>query len=399
MKNGKLFVVLALLCNFGCSPSSKTKSTSTSTPRSVVAGIPRKSDTPIVDVRPSPIQTVEDTNSIRKEEDEAQKAIDRNRQDELRHHKVEMLASFAKEEDIYKLAKLEFQATRKLDFAWSLPKGSIDERLKGNTKEADRLAQLANEDCQAILKAFPGTLAAKDAKALMESQIPPKRPLPIDPDDIKAFPSIRYANLQRSVDLAFIENWDAPIQQIPATVIDKGAMMYVPYQSYRAGAYEFNVYGDPNNPACIEIGLNKTLLENVDARKHCLSFMALLFNDASDRCLIKYLNINKDLQKRGSLTFEVTPENAEDAYGCWWISVYDVSALDKSRASPKELQAITVPNQSSQSAGNAGSGAIQGPVVQSRPGTAVYVHGYMRKNGTYVQPYTRSAPGTGNGRK
>ena len=43
------------------------------------------------------------------------------------------------------------------------------------------------------------------------------------------------------------ERWATGLQQIPATVIDKGVMRNVPYQSYRCGEdYEVNVYGDPD---------------------------------------------------------------------------------------------------------------------------------------------------------
>jgi hypothetical protein len=50
----------------------------------------------------------------------------------------------------------------------------------------------------------------------------------------------------------------------------------------------------------------------------------------------------QDKQEREGLTFEVTPETAEDSYGGWWVSVYDVKELDAARATEEELKQITV---------------------------------------------------------
>jgi len=126
-----------------------------------------------------------------------------------------------------------------------------------------------------------------------------------------------------------------------------------------------------------------------------------LLPDAGDRCFLKSLNRNKDLQKRGGLTFEVTPETAEDAYGGWWVSVYDIAALDKSRASSTELANITVPKQAPDTSPG-GSETSWSPAQQAlaRPGgKSVYVHDYVRKDGSYVHAHTRAAPGSGGRRR
>jgi hypothetical protein len=111
------------------------------------------------------------------------------------------------------------------------------------------------------------------------------------------------------------------------------------------------------------------------------------------------------------LTFEVTPETAEDAYGGWWVSVYDELALDKSRASRQELDTITERKDdilqaarnvaASQPATYRDTLPTWSPtdLQYARPSSTsagqtdrVYVKGYYRKDGTYVQPHTRSAP-------
>jgi hypothetical protein len=189
--------------------------------------------------------------------------------------------------------------------------------------------------------------------------------------------------------------WAGGLQQIPATVIDKGVLRYVPYQSFRAGDYELNVYGDPDRPAGLEIGLHEGLLRSAPAKAGCVEFMAAVLNVPADRAVLKSLKTTQDTKERAGLTFEVTPETADDAYGGWWVSVYDKAALDQARASPPELARITVPKEAPQTSD---TGPVWTPAQQalSRPGAnSVYVQGYVRKNGTYVQGHMRAAPGSG----
>lgn len=136
--------------------------------------------------------------------------------------------------------------------------------------------------------------------------------------------------------------WAKGLKQIPSTVIDKGILRHVPYTSYRAGEYELNIYGDPTAPACIEIGIYGKLLESASAKKNCFDLMTALFTDPEDRKILASLNQVGDKKTHGVLTFEITPPTAEDAYGGWWISVYNETHLDASRATPKELEQITM---------------------------------------------------------
>jgi hypothetical protein len=229
----------------------------------------------------------------------------------------------------------------------------------------------------------------------------PQKPKSVDVEK-ERFPKERLTNLEGCVDLAAIGEWGSEWQQIPATVIDNGVLKHVPYQSFRSGDYELNVYGDPDHPACVEIGVGKSLLNSESAKKRCVAFVASLLPDAGDRCLLKSLNLTKDNQNRGDLTFEVTPETAADAYGSWWVSVYDEATLNKSRAAPKELAAITERKDQAPS-----PTWTPADIQRARPsapdagatGGTVYVRGYYRKDGTYVQSYTRSAPGSGGSKK
>ena len=65
--------------------------------------------------------------------------------------------------------------------------------------------------------------------------------------------------------------------------------------------------------------------------------LAALLADADDRNALKALNLDKDKQTRGGLVFEVTPDSAPDAYGAWWVSVYDARALEAARNPSPDL--------------------------------------------------------------
>lgn len=137
------------------------------------------------------------------------------------------------------------------------------------------------------------------------------------------------------------KSWARDLRQIPSTVIDVGVLRDIPYTSYRSGGYEVNVYGDPAAPCCVEVGIHGDLLSKPEAKKDCLGLMNSLFEDPEDRKLLAALKLDVDKQERKGLTFEVTPPTAEDAYGGWWISVYDEPLLDASRATKEELKAIS----------------------------------------------------------
>ncbi len=145
----------------------------------------------------------------------------------------------------------------------------------------------------------------------------------------------------RSRQTTTAQAWAKDFKQIPSTVIDVGVLRNVPYTSYRAGEYELNVYGDPDRPVCVEIGIHGALLKSADARKNCLALMTALLEDADDRKVLALLKLEVDKETRKGLTFEVTPPTAPDAYGGWWISIYDEKALDGARATPEELKALT----------------------------------------------------------
>lgn len=173
--------------------------------------------------------------------------------------------------------------------------------------------------------------------------------------------------------------WTTTVQQIPATVIDEGVLRHVPYVSHRAGNVELNVYGDPDAPSAIEVGLKTP----TDADKQDLrGFIAGVLPQPADQQTASGLQLDAAKIDSTGLTFEVTPDTAPDAFGAWWVSIYDVAALDASRASADELQQVAT-EQESQASGWNGYHRTYRP-WRRPPAPRVYVRGYSRRGGIYV---------------
>lgn len=185
------------------------------------------------------------------------------------------------------------------------------------------------------------------------------------------------------------------ISPIAATVIDRGIFKSVPYLSHRFGELEFNIYGDPDEPAGLEIGIYNRA-PSAEIRRLCLAAISELLNDPADRDTLQRMNLDRSKTARGTMTFEITPSDADDAYGGWWISVYDTKLVDLQRASDRELAGITVdrnhPAASPVSADklrwNERELKMARPSVPGATQGRVFLRGIHRKNGAYVTPTT-----------
>ena len=223
----------------------------------------------------------------------------------------------------------------------------------------------------------------------------------------------KFPNRTRCRQAAALKPWGRDLAQIPSTVIDKGVLRDVPYTSYRAGDYELNVYGDPAAPAGFEIGIHKETIKSDAAKKNCFDLISQLLDDPADRAVLASLKKDIDKKVRAGVTFEVTPPTAEDAYGGWWVSVYDEAVLDRSRATPKELEKITTTRENVKAADAGTKENLPFPVDASTQGKwdsqdltkartrkdvpeekqAVYKPVFSRKDGAYVPD--RTADDTG----
>jgi hypothetical protein len=139
------------------------------------------------------------------------------------------------------------------------------------------------------------------------------------------------------------QTWATNLSPIPATVIDQGVLKNVPYSSFRCGAdYEINIYGDPEHPAGIEIGVYRKLLGDPVAKTNCLAFISGVLGKSSDKDMVWSLNRKTDYKTLDDLTFEITPPNEMDSYGGWWVSVYSEQNLFRERATDAEMQRISI---------------------------------------------------------
>lgn len=259
----------------------------------------------------------------------------------------------------------------------------------------------------------------KQTKLLAPRPAAPDREVPasIDPAPVReeAPPAPRLAGYDTCVTIARGQAWGTDIRQIPATVIDRGVMRHVPYLSYKAGDHEVNVYGDPEAPAGVEVGMYGRLVGNDEARQECIDYLAGVLGLAKDRATLRELTLDKDVRDLDGLTFEITPATAEDAYGGWWASVYDETALDAARASDAEVETLAEKKETIRVVTNAdllkprtaergevpawmkaNEGQSYNPAWSANDlpaarntGDRVWVKGYHRKNGTYVRGYSR----------
>jgi len=270
----------------------------------------------------------------------------------------------------------------------------------------------SEDDVMIRLKHGTTTVAKSEILKIVKSTENPKAA------DAIAELNARIPDWQKCLTIVSKQKWAGQLAQIPATVIDNGALKNVPYVSFKSGDYEFNIYGNPDSPACIEIGIRNESLKNPVAKKNCSELLTALLTRSTERALLAAMDFKKDKKVLDDLTFEITPETDPDAYGGWWISIYCEKELEKSRASEKELADITVKRsdvtsirtnattsgdyawskRDLQFARPSPSESIKTPnTVDTSAGSGnysgmVYVRAYRRKDGTYVDAYTRRAP-------
>jgi hypothetical protein len=223
-------------------------------------------------------------------------------------------------------------------------------------------------------------------------------------------------NWREIVERSIKQSWVSGYSQIPATVIDKGVLRYVPYVSFRINSdYELNIYGDPDNPMGVEIGVYRGLTSSEEAKANCLQFIASILKNTSSKAALDTLDRNKaNSVVDGTLTLEITLPSSEDSYGGWWISAYNEAGLDTVRAKEEELKAISVASVAQAEPSNDPVAWSNSEIQQARPtpqtvvtsqtseyssnysssssSGRVYVRGYYRKDGTYVQAHTRKRP-------
>lgn len=132
------------------------------------------------------------------------------------------------------------------------------------------------------------------------------------------------------------------LRQIPATTIDEGVFRDVPYLSFRVNdLIELNIYGDPDAPAGVEFGAYGGLRSKKKVHEELRSFVAGYMGSRAGIGALYSLPFTGGSKQVGDVVVEITPPDAPDAYGGWWISVFNPRKLDEVRMDEEEYRALT----------------------------------------------------------
>ena len=132
--------------------------------------------------------------------------------------------------------------------------------------------------------------------------------------------------------------------EIPATVIDVADFKNVPYKSFRVNEdVELNIYGDPENPAGVELGIYGPRSVDKKLRKLLRAYLAGFLTTREEIAALYSLGLSKGKTQVVNIVLEITPAHAFDAYGAWWVSLYNPTALNNVRLSDSEYQRLVRP--------------------------------------------------------
>lgn len=140
----------------------------------------------------------------------------------------------------------------------------------------------------------------------------------------------------------FFTDWVTDFKQIPAVVVTEGDLAYVPYLSFLANRrIELNIYGDPQDPAGVEIGLYGRLRSSHRYQEKARIFLSSYLTTLDDIRALKALSLRGDRKDLGHLVLEVTPPGAPQSFGAWWMTVWNPKKLAEARVHPEELEEAT----------------------------------------------------------
>jgi hypothetical protein len=133
----------------------------------------------------------------------------------------------------------------------------------------------------------------------------------------------------------FHEDWVNSLKAIPAGAIAEEPLHNVPYVSFRANTiYELNIYGNPADPAALEIGYYGNMwFHSGDAQKRCRQFLASYLGSLKQLQAIYRLDATGGQESVAGLTIKITPRSAKDSYNGWWITVWNPVKLAAARCS------------------------------------------------------------------
>jgi hypothetical protein len=134
-------------------------------------------------------------------------------------------------------------------------------------------------------------------------------------------------------------------RQIPATTVEKGVFARIPYLSFRINRrVEMNVYGNPEDPVAIEFGIYERKASEITRfKKITRTYLAGRLDSRHEIAALYSLDDKGGEKTVGDLTFQVTPPDAPDSDGGWWISIYEQKRLDAFRVPDAIYRKNTLP--------------------------------------------------------
>lgn len=132
--------------------------------------------------------------------------------------------------------------------------------------------------------------------------------------------------------------------EIPAVRVETGEFRNVPYKSFRINGFiELNIYGDPEKPAGIELGIYGLRQGVGELRRTLRSYLAGFLTSREEVAALYDIDFRGGSRQVGDLTFEITPHTADDAFGAWWVGMHNRRMIEDVRLDEQEYAAITKP--------------------------------------------------------
>jgi len=133
-------------------------------------------------------------------------------------------------------------------------------------------------------------------------------------------------------------------EQIPATLIDSGDFKNVPYQSFRInGDIEMNIYGDPDDPAAVEVGVYGMRKNNRALHQMLRQYLAGYLTSRDELRALYSIPRKGGVADAGDMRLFITLPDAPDSYGAWWVGVSNPKQLDKIRMSDEDYARLVRP--------------------------------------------------------
>jgi len=132
--------------------------------------------------------------------------------------------------------------------------------------------------------------------------------------------------------------------EIPATTISIGDLRNVPYKSFRVNRdIELNIYGDPNDPSGVELGIYGGRKSNTKLQKVLRAYLAGFLTNRAELKALYGIDLKGGKAVAGDITFKISPPTEPDAFGAWWVSLLNLKDLNAIRLSDAEYAKLTRP--------------------------------------------------------